>query len=96
MDSKELLPLVRERLNRHPVLAAMATRVDVMPAPPEALAAYAVIRILFDSPALPKKQACELQLCGIAFDSRADTLALDDWLDIIEKDVAATIRAGSR
>lgn len=98
MEIKELIERARSRLDRHPVLAAMATRIDVREAKVEEAIRGTWVSIEFDGPALPEKRTSALFLpAGEVVElSPLLSVQIDQFLDGCEHDVAAAIKRAAR
>jgi hypothetical protein len=87
--SKALLTLAKERLDRHPVLASMATRLDVNEGRQHQVTGLC-LNVVFDGPALPQKHRCELFVPTPTPELGPEMI--DGFLDGCETSVAAEMR----
>ncbi len=77
-----LLGVARTALDKHPVLAAMATQLQALPGP--------LVRFTFDGPALPEKQFFEVSLeSGAAHQYQ---MMIEAALPTCERAIAAAMR----
>lgn len=97
MELKELLALARSRLDRHPVLAAMATRIDARESNEDGVKGT-WLSVEFDGPALPEKRTGEVLLLddGAAALAPLVTMQLDEFLQGCEVNVASAIKRAAR
>lgn len=91
MTDELLKEVERQLLSEHPVMAAMATKLERIST--RAKEPYtAIVRVTFDGPALPEKQQFEVGLPCDDFDARP---LIEAALRHCEKDLAASMkRAG--